>query len=96
MSDLIWLQEWYRHQCDGHWEHQYGIKIDTLDNPGWQVKIDGLKFAPVPERGLRLDEEISETSWIKCSLEGGVFLGYSDPEGLSRIVQTFRQWVQKP
>ena len=22
------------------WEHQYGVKKGTLDNPGWRVKID--------------------------------------------------------
>ena len=34
------LQDWYQQECDGNWEHQYGIKIDTLDNHGWYVAID--------------------------------------------------------
>ena len=34
------LMEWYAAQCDGSWEHDYGIKIDTLDNPGWYLEID--------------------------------------------------------
>jgi len=29
------IQDWYRRQCDGDWEHSYGVKIETLDNPGW-------------------------------------------------------------
>ncbi|GHB54781.1 hypothetical protein GCM10010331_48120 [Streptomyces xanthochromogenes] len=29
------LQSWYSAQCNGDWEHEWGIKIDTLDNPGW-------------------------------------------------------------
>lgn len=33
------LQNWYASQCDGEWEEQYGVKIDTLDNPGWNVRI---------------------------------------------------------
>ena len=37
---LEWLQDWYLKQCDGGWEHEYGIKIETLDNPGWKVIID--------------------------------------------------------
>jgi hypothetical protein len=37
---LTRLQDWYRSQCDGDWERQYGIKINTLDNPGWQVQIE--------------------------------------------------------
>ncbi len=34
------LQNWYSSQCDGYWEHSYGIKIETLDNPGWACFID--------------------------------------------------------
>lgn len=34
------LERWYIEQCNGDWEHEFGIKIDTLDNPGWMIKID--------------------------------------------------------
>ena len=37
---IDWLQNWYCSNCDGGWEHSYGIKIQTLDNPGWHVEID--------------------------------------------------------
>ena len=40
MDILCWLQNWYHSNCDGGWEHLYGVKIDTLDNPGWSVAID--------------------------------------------------------
>ena len=40
MDELQLLQEWYVAQCDGDWEHSYGVKIDTLDNPGWSLKVD--------------------------------------------------------
>ena len=32
--------EWFRSQCDGEWEHDNRIKIETLDNPGWDVWIN--------------------------------------------------------
>lgn len=35
------LQNWYKSQCDGIWEHEYGLDISTLDNPGWRVHING-------------------------------------------------------
>ena len=38
-EDLMWLSEWFSHQCDGDWEHEYGIRIGTLDNPGWRLRI---------------------------------------------------------
>jgi hypothetical protein len=34
------LQRWYLGECNGDWEHSYGVRIDTLDNPGWIVTID--------------------------------------------------------
>jgi hypothetical protein len=40
MSPLQELQKWYRSQCNGNWEHAWGIKIGTLDNPGWSLLIN--------------------------------------------------------
>ena len=40
MHEIDKLQEWYRSQCDGEWEHQHGITITSCDNPGWWMKID--------------------------------------------------------
>ena len=40
MNSLEWLQSWYAAQCNDTWEHDHGITIDTLDNPGWHVRID--------------------------------------------------------
>jgi hypothetical protein len=37
---LIELRAWYLAQCDDEWEHAYGINIETLDNPGWSIRID--------------------------------------------------------
>lgn len=34
------LQDWYASQCNGDWEHTYGISLSTLDNPGWSLKVD--------------------------------------------------------
>ena len=40
MSTIKEIEDWYRAQCDDEWEHQFGMKIDPLDNPGWSVEID--------------------------------------------------------
>jgi Immunity protein 53 len=40
MESLSLLERWYSAQCDGDWEHQYGVHIGTLDNPGWTLRID--------------------------------------------------------
>ena len=38
-NNLIWLLSWYHSQCDGDWEHGNGVKIGTIDNPGWFFKV---------------------------------------------------------
>ncbi|MFJ5673999.1 Imm53 family immunity protein [Streptomyces sp. NPDC093097] len=40
LDPLSSLTAWYTCQCDGDWEHEYGIRIETLGNPGWSVEIE--------------------------------------------------------
>jgi hypothetical protein len=40
MSSLTQLEDWYHAQCNGDWEHGLGVKIETLDNPGWLLMVD--------------------------------------------------------
>jgi hypothetical protein len=57
MDAITRLQMWYLGQCDGSWEHQFGVRIETLDNPGWSVTIDldGTEYANArfPEFGSK-------------------------------------------
>jgi hypothetical protein len=39
-DDLLWIENWYQAQCDGDWEHEFGITIETVDNPGWYLTIN--------------------------------------------------------
>jgi len=40
VDELEWLEQWYAAQCVGDWAEDRGVKIDTLDNPGWLLKVD--------------------------------------------------------
>ena len=55
---LIWLQNWYDKQCDGDWEHTYGIQIGTMDNPGWSVKISLIHSGLVPITSCTLQRSL--------------------------------------
>lgn len=37
---LYLLQRWYLGQCNDEWEHSFGVAIETLDNPGWSLRIE--------------------------------------------------------
>lgn len=59
LDDLAWLMQWYDSNCDSDWEHQYGVKIDNLDNPGWTLTVDLL--------GTRLAGRKLEKVWLEIS-----------------------------
>ena len=83
------LQLWYSKQCDGSWEHQHGVSIDTLDNPGWAVVID---LAHTDLRSMQMEpvvEEIDEQDWLHCKIENGKFVGNGGPLKLDAILQFF-------
>lgn len=35
-----WLEHWYLNNCDGDWEHSYGVNILTTEERKWNIKID--------------------------------------------------------
>ena len=88
-SALALLQEWYSSQCDGEWEHSYGVKIDALDNPGWVVKIDvpGLTCPEVTAKEMTM--EAAAGDWMRCFVKDAVFHGYGDPFKLETILTYF-------
>jgi hypothetical protein len=100
---VTWLMNWYLAQCDGDWEHQYGVSIGTLDNPGWSLTIDleqtsleGKPFEPIFENVAE-----SQTSpglqgdirWMAAEVEGTKFKAHGGPRDLSRLIEAFRSWA---
>jgi hypothetical protein len=90
---LLWLQDWYQRHCDSDWEHQYGIRIDTLDNPGWMVKIDLAGTALEGRTAEWVKDEVSETDWIHYRVRDDVFEAAGGPANLVSILRAFRTWV---
>ena len=80
------LQQWYAHRCDGNWEHRYGIEIRSLDNPGWQVRVDlketplaGLHVSPTVEGRPR--GNVYPSVWLDCRVQDDTFLGHGNDLG---------------
>jgi Immunity protein 53 len=70
---LAQLQEWYLRQCDGDWEHSYGVRLGTLDNPGWDLQIDLAETSLREKAFERLKVERSEHDWLHCWVEDKQF-----------------------
>lgn len=93
MNRFIQLQSWYASHCNGEWEHSFGVKIDSLDNPGWWVKIDltGTKLEDAAFRPLL--ERRSEADWLDCKVKDKIFDGAGDPSKLEEILAIFLDWA---
>ncbi|MDJ0333558.1 immunity 53 family protein [Planococcus sp. S3-L1] len=101
METLKWIQQWFFEQCDGDWEHGYGIQFETLDNPGWSVKVS-VENTNVQEKFFEsITIERSEDDWIHCKTDyvqdrgDFCFLGYGGPENLEEILTVFKEWVEE-
>lgn len=87
--------EWYRSRCDDSWEHQYGVRLETLDNPGWLLRVDlihtdlqGSTMTEVREGIAPQDHPVSPR-WIHCSVSDNQFRGACDPTQVARLFEIF-------
>jgi len=100
MNRLQELQAWYLSQCNGIWEHAYGVAIGTLDNPGWSLEIDlaGTRLEDIAfeERSYGISEssEPCENNWFTCKVERNKFLAYGGPSMLDEIIGIFLAWAK--
>ena len=89
-----WLSQWLLDQCDGDWEHENGVSITTLDNPGFQIEID-IKDARIAALNIRTGTvENSENDWYSYKIVDGRFIAAGDPLKLEFLLQTFKQIIE--
>lgn len=95
-TQLDWLMRWYQDQCDGDWEHSYGVTISTIDNPGWSLKVE-LEGTQADSRELpRLKHNYDhETDWWTCWTEDNEFHGAGGPRQLTALIEAFRAWISE-
>lgn len=98
MNTLLDLQTWYFQQCNDDWEHSYGVKIDTLDNPGWLLTIDltdtTLSDHSFTEYKYGFDDpfDIQSDDWIHCEVENNQFKATGGPFKLDEMINIFLSW----
>jgi hypothetical protein len=86
------LERWYASRCNGRWEHSYGVHIDTIDNPGWRIKID---LRDTRKQDCTHDREQvnrSENDWIQYWIEKQQFHIRCGPLNMSEAAEIFLRW----
>jgi hypothetical protein len=88
------LQRWYLRQCDGEWEHSYGLTLSTLDNPGWSLRIDVAETNLAGQiRGWDKVER-PEHDWLHWRMSDDVFEAACGPTNLIEAVHAFLDVAQ--
>lgn len=84
------IQDWYKINCNGDWEHSFGYKIETLDNPGWAIKID---LAETALDKLDFKREFQNPSnkndWFNIHTENKTLIIYCGPENMKTTLGIF-------
>jgi hypothetical protein len=98
MDEIVQIQNWYLGQCNGDWEHEYGVQIGTLDNPGWAVEIDLIEteletkpFKSV-EKSIGAESIADDQDWYSCKVENKKFIGHCGPLHLKTVLMIFLDW----
>jgi len=94
MDTLKALEDWYAKRCNGEWEHQNGVTIETLDNPGWKIRID-IGMTELASSSFGKVEVIDKANgiWFECSIADSVFEGFGSPNSLGLLLRQFLDWA---
>ena len=106
VDELARLERWYESRCDGQWEHEKGVSIQSSDNPGWWVRID-IDKEPTRSGGDQVLEILGEPPsekngnigskrWMLCQVREGKFDAAGDAMQLRSIISCFREKVAGP
>src|SRR5262245_37894265 len=89
------LAKWYESKCNGEWEHACGVRIETVDNPGWRITID-LKGTPLEQASFATyeDKYHDEREWLRCWKDGSTFQAACGPCRIEDALSKFCDWAE--
>ncbi len=92
---LVRLQDWYLAQCNGGWEHTYGVFLNSVDNPGWhlRVQLSGTDLMHRDFKKVRIQRD-DERDWLVCEVAEHEFVGYCGPKNLTEMLEAFLAWAE--
>lgn len=94
MDPLTWLAKWYESRCDGEWESEYGINIESVNNPGWMVRVDLDGTGLDPDAFVPIAQQRSEADWVECKVQEGIWLGGGGIGNLNEVIGIFREYAE--
>lgn len=92
MENIAKLCEWYKRRSINDWHEDFGIKIYTLDNPGWSLKVDIVKTGLEEKMFSEIKIDRSESDWIYIRKNDKLFEAFGGPENLDEMIGIFLGW----
>jgi Immunity protein 53 len=84
------IDEWYASRCNGTWEQKKGVKMDTVAEGGWWIRVD---LSPEEAERLKnlmrpVDVSIDESKdhWISCNVLGDAIIALCAPGMLKEML----------
>ncbi len=95
MSPIERLQRWYESMCNGDWEHSYGVNIESIDNPGWLLRVElrDSYLADVPFVEICTERQ-NPRDWLTCKVENQEFVGTGGASNLDELLTLFLDWAE--
>ena len=89
-KSLDFLQTWYTFECDGFWEHLYGVQgeINSDGKCRFVIDLDETYWEEEPF------ETVGSISTFQCRKEGAKFIGEGKLEHALFYLQTFKEWIE--
>ena len=94
MYTLDRLSKWYLSNCVDDWHEDKGVKIDTLDNPGWSITIDLLSTYVESKAFDNLIVDRSDNDWYRIWRTDVTFEIACGPLNLREAVDIFLDWAE--
>ena len=82
-----WLTAWVNAWVNDDWEHGDGVKIETLDNPGWMINIDTLLQDSPYTFDAILETTENDNYFFNLSVKNGKIYGCADLTQIDRLIR---------
>jgi immunity protein 53 of polymorphic toxin system len=83
------LQAWYAAQCDGDWEHRFGVMIASTEASGWELRVDLAGTSLEGNELARRRSARTPDDWLELWCDGFTFRGAGGADNLDELVGAF-------
>lgn len=86
---LNWLSNWYKIECNGDWEHSYGLIINfNSEKVNIEIDIEDTRFTQ-EETMFEINSVNSVNDWINIKIDKQKYLDNGDRSKFVEIIEKF-------